>query len=92
MTAQARVYRVRALVPAESFAGSVLGWADAAGRALEHQALLAARRGEVELAPGWAITQATHELLTSPYTGEQIVLAEGVVSGAREPGTPAGDV
>jgi hypothetical protein len=89
---QPEIFRVAALIPAHELAHSVLGWADYVASVLEHSALLAARRGEIELTPGWSITEVRHELLQSRYSDEQVISAEGVILGARKPGTAAGDV
>jgi hypothetical protein len=83
---QPEVFRVRALIPAHVLAHSVLSWADHAANALEHQARMAARRGEIELASDWSITGVRHELLQSRYSNEQVIL------GARKPCPAAGDV
>jgi hypothetical protein len=89
---QPEIFRVRVLVPAHKLAhpavgwADVLGWAEVVASALEHQARMAARRGEIELAPDWSITDVKHELLQSRYSDEQVISAEGVVLGARRPG------
>jgi hypothetical protein len=95
---QPEIFRVRVLVPAHKLAhpaisgADVLGWVEVVASALEHQARMAARRGEIELAPDWSITEVRHELLQSRYSDEQVISAEGVILGARKPGTAAGDV
>ena len=90
--------KVRVLVPAHKLAHPAIGWADVLGwaevvaSALEHQARMAARRGEIELAPDWSIAEVKHEMLQSRYSDEQVISAEGVILGARKPGTATGDV
>lgn len=58
---------------------------DIARKELEHQTLICAGRGQVELDPLWSVTQVTRELRADPFGGPEIVLVRGLVLGARQP-------
>lgn len=59
---------------------------------LRSHVLRAVERGEIELAKGWRLDGVRAEVRQSRFSSERAAWAIGTVLGAREPGSPAGDI